>query len=233
MPDLFSFATFPPLNEGCSNPLLRDSAPPVVDPMVVSTPVLKRRIPANRVIEDQRRAQSAADAIAALERDDCELMGLTRGQFSLTDLLTAVLDKTGPAALSISTWTAASASVQSMLDLLQTGKITRCRWLVDTTFVRRVPALVAQIRKEFGDDAIRVTRTHAKFATVTNEKWKVAIRSSMNLNSNPRLESFELGHDPELCSWLEQVMADVWANQPRQLAEGSHSDQTQWFRAHG
>jgi len=233
VPDLFSYATLPPLNGGCSNPLLQDSAPPVVDPMVVSTPVLKRRIPANRVIEDQRRAASAADAIAALERDGCELVGLTRGQFSLTDLLTAVLDKTGPAALSISTWTAASASVQSMLDLLQTGRINRCRWLVDTTFVRRVPALVAQIRKEFGDDAIRVTRTHAKFATVTNDKWKVAIRSSMNLNSNPRLESYEIGHDPELCSWLEQVLADVWANQPRQLAEGSHSDQTQWFRIHG
>ncbi len=201
--------------------------------MVVSTPVLKRRIPANRLIEDQRRAASAAKAIASLERDGCELVGLTRGQFSLTDLLTAVLDKTGPAALSISTWTAASASVQSMLDLLQTGQITRCRWLVDCTFVRRVPALVAQIRKEFGDDAIRVTRTHAKFATVTNDEWKVAIRSSMNLNSNPRLESYEIGHDPQLCAWLEGVMADVWANQPRRLAEGSHGEQTSWFKTHG
>lgn len=215
------------------NPLLVDSGPPVVDPLVVSTPVIKRRIPANRLIEDQRRAASAAEAIAALERDGTELVGLTRGQFSLTDLLVAVLAKTGPAALSISTWTAASTSVQSMLELLQTGQITRCRWLVDTTFVRRVPALVAEIRRAFGDDAIRVTRTHAKFCTVTNDKWKVAIRSSMNLNQNPRLESYEIGHDPQLCTWLEQVLADVWANQPRQLADGSHADQSQWFRIHG
>jgi hypothetical protein len=222
-----------PLFVDLPNPLLADAPPPVVDPLVVSTPVLKRRFPANRLIEDQRRAQSAAEAIAQLERDGCELVGLTRGQFSLTDILTAVLAKTGPAALSISTWTAASASVQSMLELLQTGQITRCRWLVDTTFVRRVPALVAQIRKEFGADAIRVTRTHAKFCTITNDGWQVAIRSSMNLNQNPRLESYEIGHDPQLCAWLEQVMADVWANQPRRLAEGSHSDQTQWFRVHG
>jgi hypothetical protein len=222
-----------PLFADSPNPFLSDSAPPVVDPLVVSTPVLKRRIPANRLIEDQRRAQSAAEAIAQLERDGCELVGLTRGQFSLSDMLTAVLDKTGPAALSISTWTAASTSVQSMLELLQTGQITRCRWLVDCTFVRRVPQLVAEIRRSFGDDAIRVTRTHAKFATVTNEEWQVAIRSSMNLNQNPRLESYEIGHDPQLCSWLEQVMTDVWRNQPRQLAEGSHTKQTQWFRAHG
>jgi hypothetical protein len=222
-----------PLFVDLPNPLLADAPPPVVDPLVVSTPVLERRIPANRLIEDQRRAQSAAEAIAQLEHDGCDLVGLTRGQFSLTDMLTAVLDKTGPAALSISTWTATSASVQSMLELLQTGQITRCRWLVDTTFVRRVPALVAQIRKEFGDDAIRVTRTHAKIATVTNEKWKVAIRSSMNLNQNPRLESFEIGHDPQLCEWLEGVLSDVWRNQPRRLAEGSHGEQTAWFQTHG
>ena len=222
-----------PLFVDLPNPLLADAPPPVVDPMVVGTPVLKRPIPSNRLIEDQRHAQSAAEAIAALQRDGCELVGLTRGQFSLTDMLTAVLAKTGPAALSISTWTAASASVQSMLDLLQTGQITRCRWLVDTTFVRRVPALVAQIRKEFGADAIRVTRTHAKFCTITNDKWKVAIRSSMNLNQNPRLESFEIGHDPQLCEWLEGVLSDVWRSQPRRLAEGSHGEQTAWFQTHG
>jgi hypothetical protein len=222
-----------PLFADSPNPFLSDSAPPVVDPLVIQSPVLKRPIPSRRLIEDQRRAQCAAEAIAGLERDGCELVGLTRGQFSLSDLLVAVLDKTGPAALSISTWTAASTSVQSMLELLQTGQITRCRWLVDCTFVRRVPQLVAEIRRSFGDDALRVTRTHAKFATVTNEEWKVAIRSSMNLNQNPRLESYEIGHDPQLCAWLEGVLSDVWRNQPRQLAEGSHSDQTQWFRAHG
>jgi hypothetical protein len=55
----------------------------------------------------------------------------------------------------------------------------------------------------------------------------------MNLNSNPRLESYEIGHDPQLCAWLEGVLSDVWRSQPRQLAEGSHTEQTQWFRAHG
>jgi hypothetical protein len=215
------------------NPLLVASAPPVVDPLVISTPVMKRKIPASRKIEDQRRAASAAAVVAQLERDGTELVGLTRGQFSLTELIEAVLAKTGPAELSVSTWTAASASVEAMLRLLQTGQITGCRWLVDTTFVRRVPALVAEIRRQFGNDAIRVTRTHAKFVTVVNQEWQVAIRSSMNLNQNPRMESYEMGHDPELCNWLVGVMDQVWANQPRRMAESSHTEQTQWFHAHG
>lgn len=215
------------------NPLLVASAPPVVDPLVISTPVMRRRIPASRVIEDQRRAAGAAAVVAQLERDGTELVGLTRGQYSLCDLVEAVLARTGPAQLGISTWTAASASVEAMLRLLQSGQITGCRWLVDLTFMRRCPQLTAEIRKQFGGDAIRVTRTHAKFVTVVNQEWQVAIRSSMNLNQNPRMESYEMGHDPELCNWLVGVMDDVWAKQSRRMADSSHTEQTQWFHAHG
>ena len=93
-----------PLFADSPNPFLSDSAPPVVDPLVIQSPVLKRPIPSRRLIEDQRRAQSAAEAIAQLERDGTELVGLTRGQFSLSDLIEAILNKTGPASLSISTW---------------------------------------------------------------------------------------------------------------------------------
>jgi hypothetical protein len=98
-----------PLFDAAPNPLLADSAPPVVDPLVIETPVLRRAIPSRRLIEDQRRVASAAEAIAQLERDGTELVGLSRGQFSLADLQVAVIDRTGPAALSISTWTAARA----------------------------------------------------------------------------------------------------------------------------
>lgn len=215
------------------NPLLAETSPPVVDPLAITRPMVKRRIPANRRIEDQRRASSAAAVVQHLERDGTELVGMTRGQWSLSDLITAVVDKCGPSQLSISTWTAAGTSVQAMLDLLQSGRITSCRWLVDTTFVRRVPALVAEIRRQFGADAIRVTRTHAKFATIVNNEWQIALRSSMNLNANPRMESYEIGHDPQLCTWLVGLMDDIWAKQPRRMAEASHAEQSQWFHAHG
>lgn len=175
------------------------------------------------------RRESAAEAVAHLERDGMELFGLTRGQFSLTDLLQAVLTRTGPAALSISTWTAAHADVETMMGLLSSGQITSCRWLVDQTFVRRVPALAAQIRRQFGDDCIRVTKTHAKFCTIVNQSWQVALRSSMNLNQNPRLESFQIGHDPELCAFLDAALDDIWQRQDRQLQDGSSSEQTAWW----
>ena len=77
--------------------------------------------------------------------------------------------------------------------------------------------------------AVRVTKTHAKFATIVNNEWQVAIRSSMNLNQNPRLESFQVGHDPELCDFLSAALDDIWSRQDRRLQDASSTEQTAWW----
>lgn len=214
------------------NPLLQAAPEPVADPSCIKQAVKKRPIP-NRKIQDLRRQQSAAEAVADLERDGMELFGLTRGQFSLTDMIEAILAKTGPADLSISTWTAANGDVSRMMELVQSGAIKSCRWLVDLTFMRRCPQLAAEIRRQFGHDAIRVTRTHAKFCTITNETWQIALRSSMNLNQNPRMESFQVGHDPELCQFLESVLDDVWSKQSKNVADLSSKEINGWWNDQG
>jgi hypothetical protein len=226
-------SAIPPLDLGAApNPLLATKPEPVVDPAIIGQSVVKRPIP-KREIMDLRRIECATAAVATLERDGCELFGLTKGQFSLTDMIEAILEKTGPADLSISTWTAANSDVSRMLELLRSGAIRSCRWLVDMTFMRRCPSLAAEIRAKFGADAIRVTRTHAKFCTITNDGWQVALRSSMNLNQNPRLESFQVGHDPELCNFLSGVMDDIWARQDKKIADLSSKEIAGWWNDQG
>lgn len=212
------------------NNLLTEKADAVVDPMVIRQPVVKRPI-GKRLVADLKRKETAADAVRELERGGCELFGLTRGQFSLTDLIEAILVKTGPTAMLISTWTAANNDVSRMLALLESGKVSTCRWLVDQTFVRRAPELAARIRTSFGADAIRVTRNHAKFALIENDGWLVALRSSMNLNQNQRLESFQVGHDPEVCHFLRAVADDIWRRQDRRLATSRVREVDAWIRA--
>lgn len=214
------------------NPLLASDPDPVVDPAVIRQAVIKRPIP-KREIMDLRRIQSAAEAVAGLERDGMELFGLTKGQFSLTDMIEAILEKTGPADLSISTWTAANGDVTRMLELLNSGVIRSCRWLVDLTFMRRCPQLTSEIRAKFGADAIRVTKTHAKFCTITNNDWQIALRSSMNLNQNPRMESFQVGHDPVLCQFLSEVLDDVWKRQNKGIADLSSKEIAGWWNDQG
>lgn len=226
-------SAIPPLDLGAApNPLLATKPEPVVDPAIIGQSVVKRPIP-KREIMDLRRIECATAAVATLERDGCELFGLTKGQFSLTDMIEAILEKTGPADLSISTWTAANSDVSRMLELLRSGAIRSCRWLVDMTFMRRCPSLAAEIRAKFGADAIRVTRTHAKFCTITNDGWQVALRSSMNLNQNPRLESFQVGHDPELCNFLSGVMDEIWARQDKKIADLSSKEIAGWWNDQG
>ncbi len=215
------------------NPLLQPPIPPVADPTVIRQGTTRVPLSPKRLILDLRRQQSAAEAVEHLDRDGTAVYGLTKGQFSLVDLIRAILEKTGPASLWISTWTAAGTDVTTMSELLHSGEIVACRWLVDATFVRRCPSLVATIRDRFGRDSMRVTRTHAKFAVLENREWKVALRSSMNLNQNPRLESFEVGHDPALTRFLIDAMLDVWERQPRSLQDATHGEQTEWWKRHG
>ena len=72
---------------------------------------------------------------------------------------------------------------------------------------------LAELVRLFGDDAIRTTRTHAKFAVITNDEWAVAVRTSMNLNENPRLESIEVSDDAALAGFLLRVVDEIFAEE--------------------
>jgi hypothetical protein len=215
------------------NPLLADRHEPVADPDAIRRAHLVLVRERYRDIRDLRRKQTATEAAAGLELDGREIFGLTKGQFSLIDLIEAVLERTGPAALSISTWTAAGTDVSTALALVASGRVTAARWLVDLTFTRRCPQLAARIREAFGPDAIRVTRNHAKFTLLQNATWQVVIRTSMNLNMNPRLEDYTVAHDPELAAFLGQALDDLWTTQRRGLADGDHQALTKWWHQHG
>jgi len=155
------------------------------------------------------KVTNARDALTDFDRG-METYCLTFGQFSLMDAVEAILDKTGPADVVISTWTAGGADLSRSAESLRNGAIRSLRMLVDCSFGQRQPGYLAQCRELFGDDAIRSTRTHAKFAVIHNETWRVAVRTSMNLNENPRLEAIEVSDDPSLAGFLLEVVDEIW-----------------------
>lgn len=159
-----------------------------------------------------RRVLAVGDAAAALGpiTPGCEIYALTKGQFSLVDVLMHVLEATGPADVVVSTWTAAGADIGFAYDLLRSGVIRSLRFLVDFSFPSRQPAYCAALRERFGDDAIRVCKNHAKFCTIRNDTWNVVIRSSMNLNLNRRLENVEISEDRDLCEYLAGVVDEMF-----------------------
>ena len=164
------------------------------------------------------KTETALEAIAGFDKE-IEIYGFTKGQFSLLNLIQAVFLFTGPAHFSLSTWTAASHEIESLAAMQQRGEILGQRLLIDFSMARREPAMTAQMREKLGRQNIRVAQTHSKFCVFQNAEWKVVLRSSMNLNMNPRNEDFTLAHDPELATFLNTILDEIWAKQKSEMAD--------------
>jgi len=146
-----------------------------------------------------------------------EIFGLTKGQISLIDILSYVLDTTGPAHISISTWTAAESSVTQALGFLNSGKILTMRLMIDPSFKARKPGFCKSLISIFGPDSIRSFRNHSKFILVKNDNWNISIRTSMNLNQNPRMESFDISTDAEMFHFLNSVVDEIFLKIPNDI----------------
>lgn len=107
------------------------------------------------------KVTNARDALADFGRG-METYCLTFGQFSLMDAVEAILEKTGPADVALSTWTAGGADLSRSAEHLHNGHIRSMRFVCDCSFGQRQPGYLAKLRELFGDDAIRTTRTHAR-----------------------------------------------------------------------
>lgn len=151
------------------------------------------------------------DAVGELKQG-CEIFGFNKGQFSLLDILLVVLERTGPADVTICTWTASGEHSDGVRELMTAKEIQSIRWVVDHSFPARQPEATANLIARFGADAIRVTSTHAKFITVCNDRWNISIRSSMNLNTNRRFEQFEIADDPMLTGYLLTVVDEIFSS---------------------
>ena len=166
-----------------------------------------------------------ADAVGPIEKG-CEVYGLTKGQWSLIDLIEHCLSYTGPAHCVVSTWTAAGADVDFALGFLADERLLSLRFIVDFSFPSRQPAYCAALREAFGDDAIRVTKNHAKFVLLRNDEWDLAIRTSMNLNENRRCENFEVSDCPALAGYLQEFVDELFREQSAkeafEMTPGAH-----------
>jgi hypothetical protein len=193
--------------------------------------VLKRNTMRGREVRRTLCAKLVGEAVGTID-SGCEIYGLTKGQWSLIDLIEYCLEATGPAELVISTWTAANADITFANRLFKNGAITGLRFLVDFSFPSRQPAYCAALRESFGDEAVRLTKNHAKFVLITNATWSLVVRTSMNLNENRRLENFEISDSAEMADFLLSVINEIFEEQKetfkKRPTEHTNAFLTQW-----
>ncbi len=171
------------------------------------------------------KVASARDTIAGFGHD-VDIAGLTYGQFSLIDLIQAALEYTGPADVTISTWSAGFYDVDAAKRFRDDGHLRSVRFIMDAASMKRGQASVHDVADLFGPESVRTTRTHAKFALIHNDEWSVVITSSMNLNLNPRCEQFEITDDRERHGMFAAFVDAIFDELPAGGAKRRNGDQT-------
>ena len=176
---------------------------------------------AARLVVPRRRSASAdarygvcEEALSGLERG-AHIFCLTKGQFSMIDIIMTVIDKVGPVNLGLWTWCIADYEVQSVSKLINDGRVKSLRLVMDYAGLKRDMQLVSDLQSRFGVDCIRVSKTHAKIATLSTDcGWRLVARGSMNLNANPRFEQFDLSDCAETYAVVSAVMNEIWLRAP-------------------
>lgn len=148
---------------------------------------------------------SAAECLGKIE-PGYGLFAITRGQFSMLDVITVLIAHVGVCDVSVWTWAIADYEVECFEAFLQNGKIMTATLIVDRSAERKNAAIIQRWRDRFGVDSVRVCKNHAKIATVTGGDYRLLARGSMNLNFNPRFEQLDVtegGSDYDLVKSVE------------------------------
>lgn len=153
---------------------------------------------------------TAADAIGPL-RPGCSVFTLGAGAFGPVDVLTHCLDATGPASVTLATWTAGRSDIFRTAALLRDGRITSLRMVTDASLPQRHPAYFAALVERYGPASVCLSKLHAKFVVVRNADWSLVLLTSSNLDGIRRLEFFHLSDDAGLASHLEAVVDRLFA----------------------
>ncbi len=137
------------------------------------------------------------------------LFAVTRGQFSMLDMVLHVLNEIGQSHVSIFTWAIADYEVEAMCGLMARKEILSGTLIIDQSADKRNPLVIEQWRSRFGDENVKICRNHAKIARVWNDEFRLLLRGSLNLNWNPRYEQIDItegGPDFDLVAKIESEL---------------------------
>lgn len=159
-------------------------------------------------------------AILALEKNS-RIIGLTRGDFSLIDLIHSILKKIGRSKIILCTWSAGIKDANQIKWMLNSGLIESFTLVTDHSYVTRQKKYALAVEELFGKENIRTSEIHAKFVLIQNDDWNICIRTSMNLNANKTCETFEIDDDIQIFNFYRKFIDETFANTPNGFEQKS------------
>jgi hypothetical protein len=159
-------------------------------------------------------------AISALEKNS-RIIGLTRGDFSLIDLIHSILKKIGQSKIILCTWSAGIKDANQVKWMLNSGLIQSFTLVTDHSYVTRQKKYALAVEELFGKENIRTSEIHAKFVLIQNDDWNICIRTSMNLNANKTCETFEIDDDKNIFNFYRKFVDETFSNTPNGFEQKS------------
>jgi hypothetical protein len=155
-----------------------------------------------------------SDTAVQCLKSGSRILGLTRGDFSLIDLIHSILKKIGKSRVICCTWSAGIKDANQVRWMLNSNLIDSFTLVTDHSYVTRQKKYALAIQDLFGKDNIRTSEIHAKFVLIQNDSWNICIRTSMNLNANKTCETFEIDDDLEIYNFYKKFIDETFTNTP-------------------
>lgn len=145
------------------------------------------------------RPERARAAVGKLQAG-CKVAG--KCQFSLVELIDYVLQSIGPALVAVATWNADGLDIEHMATMLKDGRIKDIRWLLPTRFPDQRKQCSELLLAHFGPERVRFGGKHGQYVLLHNQAWNLCVLTSMNLECNRGIATFEIWDDEELFDYF-------------------------------
>jgi hypothetical protein len=121
-------------------------------------------------------------------QSNCEhLPFFTHGRWSMHETLLYLLSETGPATVSISSFSLSDITVQVFARAIQEKYITRLDLLLNNAVKRNKLDILLFAKNVV--NRIGMAHTHMKLMLIENSSWKVVVNQSANSTINPAWET--------------------------------------------
>ena len=149
-------------------------------------------------------------------------VGVTAGQWSVIDVIRAMIDVWGPGySITVMSWRMSRIDVKELYGMVRLKKFTEARLLVSHE-MRGTERNEFEAIAELAGDNLRVCRSHIKGFVAKGTWGDIAYLTSANFNRNPRNESYELHLGGPVASEYYALTERLFASQkPARVAKRS------------
>jgi len=148
--------------------------------------------------------------VIGLVKKEATVYWVSNGDWSMHEMLMALLDITGPAHVSISSYAMSESPARILALLKEKGSILSLSCVLDNRIDVRTAGSF-QLMKGISDRLILVD-THAKVTVITNELWSISVIGSANYTENKRYESGIITTNPFAVAmqlkWIDKAIND-------------------------